>query len=241
MTTRWLKVMLLSMTTAMAAHGSVTKADFGKTPDGTAVDIYTLKSDGIEARIMTYGARVVAIKTADRDGKVGDVVLGYSALDGVPRGQQDLFWRDCGPLWEPHRKGSFTIDGKTYQVPKNNNGNSLHGGTLGFDRLVWQGRAIADGVEMTLVSKDGDQGFPGTLTAHVRYTVHHDALRIDYSMSTDKPTVVNLTNHSYFNLAGEGTGTILERRDDDSRGQVHAGGCGADSDGRAGSGGGNAV
>ncbi len=114
-------------------------------------------------------------------------------------------------------KGAFTIDGKTYEVPKNNNGNSLHGGTLGFDRMVWQGRAIADGVEMTLVSKDGDQGFPGTMTAHVRYTVHHNALRIDYSMTTDKTTVVNLTNHSYFNLAGEGSGTILERRDDDCR------------------------
>ncbi|HMF52908.1 MAG TPA: aldose epimerase family protein, partial [Edaphobacter sp.] len=99
---------------------------------------------------------------------------------------------------------------KTYQIPKNNGENSLHGGTLGFDRLVWKAREIPEGVEMTLVSKDGDQGYPGTLTAHVRYTLHHNALRIDYSASTDKDTVVNLTNHSYFNLGGLGSGTILK-------------------------------
>ena len=209
MTTRWLKVMLLSMTTAMAAHGSVTKADFGKMPDGTAVDIYTLKSDAIEARITTYGARVVAIKTADRDGKVGDVVLGYNTLEEYLADNKTYFGAIVGRYGNRIAKGAFTIDGKTYEVPKNNNGNSLHGGTLGFDRMVWQGRAIADGVEMTLVSKDGDQGYPGTMTAHVRYTVHHNALRIDYSMTTDKTTVVNLTNHAYFNLAGEGSGTIL--------------------------------
>ena len=103
----------------------------------------------------------------------------------------------------------ITIDGKTYHIPKNNGDNSLHGGTVGFDQLVWSAREVAEGVEMTLVSKDGDQGFPGTLTAHVRYSLHHNALRIDYSITTDKATVVNLTNHAYFNLGGIGSGTIL--------------------------------
>lgn len=210
MTMRWLQVMLLSMTTAMAAHGSVTKAEFGKMPDGRAVDIYTLKSDGIEARIMTYGARIVSIKTADRDGKVADVVLGYSAFDGYLADKSTYFGAIVGRYGNRIAHGKFSLDGHEYQLPINNNGNSLHGGKVGFDSLVWEGRAIADGVEMTLVSKDGDQGYPGTLTVHVRYTVHHDALRIDYVVSTDKDTVVNLTNHSYFNLAGDGHGTILD-------------------------------
>jgi aldose 1-epimerase len=209
MTMRWLGVMLLSMTTAMAAHGDVTKATFGTTPDGKTVDIYTLKGDGIEARIMTYGARVVSIKTPDRDGKVANVVLGYSALDGYLEDKTTYFGAIVGRYGNRIALGKFSIDGHQYSVPTNNNANSLHGGTVGFDKLVWQARQIADGVEMTLVSKDGDQGYPGTLTSHVRYTVHHGALRIDYSVSTDKATVVNLTNHSYFNLAGDGKGTIL--------------------------------
>jgi aldose 1-epimerase len=209
MTMRWLKVILLMMTTAMAARGSVTKAEFGKMPDGTTVDLYTLKGEGIEASIMTYGARVVSIKTADRDGKMANVVLGYSALDGYLADKTTYFGAIVGRYGNRIAFGKFSIDGHNYQVPTNNNANSLHGGTVGFDKLVWQGRAIADGVEMTLVSKDGDQGYPGTLTVHVRYTVHHGALRIDYSVSTDKATVVNLTNHSYFNLAGDGKGTIL--------------------------------
>jgi aldose 1-epimerase len=210
MTKRWLRVMLLSMTTAMAAHGAVTKAAFGTTPDGTAVDIYTLKAEGIEARIMTYGARVVSINTPDRDGKMGDVVLGYSALDGYLEDKTTYFGAIVGRYGNRIAFGKFSIDGRQYQIPTNNNANSLHGGTVGFDKLVWQAKTIADGVEMTLVSKDGDQGYPGTLTAHVRYTVHHGALRIDYSVSTDKTTVVNLTNHSYFNLSGDRGKTILD-------------------------------
>jgi aldose 1-epimerase len=201
--------MLLSMTTAMAAHGVVSKTVLGTMPDGTAVDLYTLKGDGIEAGIMTYGARVVSIKTADRNGTMANVVLGYSALDGYLDDKTTYFGAIVGRYGNRIALGKFTLDGHRYQVPVNNNANSLHGGTVGFDKRVWQGRAIADGVEMTLVSKDGDQGYPGTLTTHVRYTVHRNALRIDYSVSTDKDTVVNLTNHSYFNLAGDGKGTIL--------------------------------
>jgi aldose 1-epimerase len=207
---RWLRIMLLSMTTAMAAHGSVTKTAFGTAPDGTAVDLYTLKSEGIEASITTFGARVVSIKTPDRDGKIADVVLGYSALDGYVADKSTYFGAIVGRYGNRIAFGKFSLDGHQYQIPTNNGANSLHGGTVGFDRLVWQGRAIADGVEMTLVSKDGDQGYPGTLTVHVRYTVHHGALRIDYSSSTDKDTVINLTNHSYFNLSGDAKNTILD-------------------------------
>jgi aldose 1-epimerase len=209
MTMRWLKVMLLSMTTAMTAHGLVAKTTLGTMPDGTAVALYTLKSDGIEAGIMTYGARVVSIKTPDRAGKMANVVLGYSALDGYLADKTTYFGAIVGRYGNRIAHGKFSINGHQYQVPTNNNGHSLHGGTVGFDKLVWQAREITDGVEMTLVSKDGDQGYPGTLTTHVRYTVHPNALRIDYVVSTDKPTVVNLTNHSYFALSADGKGTIL--------------------------------
>jgi aldose 1-epimerase len=207
---RWLKVMLLSMTTGMAAHGLVTQTSLGTMPDGTKVELYTLTSEGIEASVMTYGARVVSIKTPDRAGKMANVVLGYSNLDGYLADNKTYFGAIVGRYGNRIALGKFSLHGHQYQVPVNNNANSLHGGTVGFDKLVWQARTVADGVEMTLVSKDGDQGYPGTLTAHVRYTVHPHALRIDYSVSTDKATVVNLTNHAYFALAADGKGTILD-------------------------------
>ena len=210
MTMKWVKVMLLIMATGMTAHGLVTKTALGTTPDGTAVDLYILTSDGIEASIMTYGARVVSIKTPNRAGTMQNVVLGYGALDAYIADKKTYFGAIVGRYGNRIALGKFSIDGKQYQVPTNNNANSLHGGTVGFDQLVWQARAIADGVEMTLVSKDGDMGFPGTLTVHVRYTVHHNALRIDYSVSTDKATVVNLTNHSYFNLSADGKPILNE-------------------------------
>lgn len=202
--------MLLSMTMAAEAHGQVSKAAFGKMPDGTAVDVYTLKSDAVEAKITNYGARIVSIVTADKSGKTGEVVLGYDSLDGYLADKKTYFGAIVGRYGNRIAHGKFTLDGKTYQLPKNNDENSLHGGTVGFDQHIWTAKEVAGGVEMTLVSKDGDQGYPGTLTAHVRYTLHHNALRVDYSMTTDKDTVVNLTNHSYFNLGGAGSGTILD-------------------------------
>ena len=206
---RWVKVILLSMTTAIAAHGAVSKAVFGTTPDGKTVDIYTLKSDLVEARIMTYGARIVSIRTPDRDGKMADVVLGYSALDGYTSDNSTYLGAIVGRYGNRIANGSFKIDGHEYHVPINNNGQSLHGGLIGFDRKIWQAHEVNGGVEMTLVSPDGDQGYPGTLTAHVRYSLLRGALRIDYSITTDKSTVVNLTNHSYFNLSGDPAKTIL--------------------------------
>src|ERR1700729_796681 len=210
MTMRWLKVMLLSMTTGMAAHGLVAKSALGTMPDGTVVDLYTLKSDGIEASIMTYGARVVSIKTADRGGTMSNVVLGYNSLDAYIADKTTYFGAIVGRYGNRIAKGKFSLNSHQYQVPVNNNSNSLHGGTVGFDKLVWQGHAIADGVEMTLVSKDGDMGYPGTLTLHVKYTVSHGALRIDYSATTDKATVLNVTNHSYFNLSADGKPILNE-------------------------------
>jgi aldose 1-epimerase len=201
-------IFLMSMTAA--AQGAVNKASFGKLADGTAVDIYTLKTTGLEVRITNFGARIVSIETPDRAGKVADVALGYDTLDEYVADNKTYLGSIVGRYGNRIAHGSFTIDGKTYNVPKNNGPNSLHGGTIGFDRKVWQAHEVPGGVEFTLVSPDGDQGYPGTLTAHVKYTVHAPGtLRIDYTATTDKPTVVNLTNHTYFNLAGEGHGTIL--------------------------------
>ncbi|MGA8938828.1 MAG: aldose epimerase family protein [Acidobacteriaceae bacterium] len=192
------------------AGASVTKASWGKTANGTAVQIYTIADHDLTVRITTFGARVVSIEAPDRTGKMADVVLGYDNVGQYEKDTSTYFGSIVGRYGNRIAKGTFSIDGKTYHIPLNNNGNALHGGPEGFSTKVWTGTEIPDGVEMTLVSPDGDMGFPGTLTAHVRYTVVGHSLRINYSATTTKPTVVNLTNHSYFNLAGNGKGTILD-------------------------------
>jgi len=204
------------MISALGAHEAsaavaVTKAAWGKLPDGRAIELYTAKNAELEVTFTTYGARIVSLKTKDRDGRMGDVVLGYSSVDGyVAEGAtKTYFGAIVGRYGNRLRGGKFSIDGKPYQVPLNNNGNALHGGPHGFDDQVWTGKQLPDGVEMSLVSRDGDMGFPGTLTVHVRYTLVGSAMHIAYAATTDKATVTNITNHSYFNLAGEGSGDIL--------------------------------
>lgn len=197
---------LLAMGSQMEAK--VTESVFGKMPDGTAVDIYTLKDGALTARIMSYGARVVSLETPDRNGKEADIVLGYDSLapylhDGT------YFGSVPGRYANRIAHAEFSLDGKQYHLIKNDGDNSLHGGPHGYATKVWKGRVIPHGVEFTLVSPNGDSGYPGTLTVHVRYTLEPNALRIDYSATTDKDTVLNLTNHSYFNLSGEGSGNIL--------------------------------
>jgi len=198
--------MVVIADTALA--GQVTSKLFGKMPDGTPVEIYTLKDGPIEARIMTYGGIVVSLKTPDRKGQSADIVLGYDSLEDYLR-DKAFFGGIVGRYANRIAGGTFTLDGKRYSLPKNDGDNSLHGGTRGFDKVVWKGRQIADGVELTYVSKNGEQGYPGTLTVTVRYTLRDNALRIEYSATTDAETIVNLTNHSYFNLAGQGKGDIL--------------------------------
>ena len=191
------------------------KSLFGKTADGTDVYLYTLTNKrGAEVSITTYGARVVTLKVPDRNGKIGDVVLGYDNLDGYMK-DTAYFGSVPGRYANRIAHGKFTLDGKTYTLPLNDGPNSLHGGTKGFDKRVWSARDVstpaADALELTYLSKDGEEGYPGNLTAHVTYTLtQNNELRIEYSATTDKDTVVNLTNHSYFNLAGEGNGDILD-------------------------------
>ncbi len=194
------------------AHAAVTKTAWGKTAAGEAVDLYTLKDAALTVRITSYGAHIVSIEVPDRTGRKADVTLGYKDLNGYLGDKSTHMGAIVGRFGNRIAKGTFTLDGKTYHSPINNNGNSLHGGTVGFDQKVWSAQAIPNGVELTLVSPDGDMGYPGKLTAHVRYTLQDKSLRIEYSATTDKATVLNLTNHTYFNLGGEGSGTILDEQ-----------------------------
>lgn len=203
-----LVIALLLMTSGMNAQ--VTKKSFGKTPDGANVDIYTLKDGPIEAHIITYGGIIQSLSVPDKNGKSADIVLGFDTLNEYVTGNKGYFGAIIGRYGNRIAGGKFELDGKTYQIPQNDGPNALHGGTKGFDKVVWEGKVIPHGVELTYVSADGEMGFPGKLTAVVRYTLVGKDLKIDYSATTDKDTVLNLTNHSYFNLAGEGNGDILK-------------------------------
>ena len=199
---------LIVLTAAALAKTEVARRAFGHTPEGTPVDLYSLKDGKLEVGIMTYGAIVVSLRVPDRKGKLDDVVLGCDSVEKYVA-QTAHFGGIVGRYANRIAHGSFQLDGHTYSIPKNDGDNALHGGIVGFDKAVWEAKQIPGGVELTHVSKDGDQGFPGTLTAHVRYTLSGGALRIEYSATTDKDTVLNLTNHSYFNLAGQGNGEVL--------------------------------
>jgi aldose 1-epimerase len=187
----------------------VERGAFGKLDDGTTIEVFTLKnSKGASAKIITYGGTLTELWVPDRAGKAGDVVLGFDDLKGY-LGDHPHFGGVIGRYANRIAKGKFSIDGQEYTLATNNGPNSLHGGTIGFDRRVWKGEPVSRtkgaAVRLTYVSPDGEEHFPGTLTATVLYTLTEDnALRIEYSATTDKPTAVNLTNHSYFNLSGEG-------------------------------------
>lgn len=195
------------------AKTNVTSQPFGRMPDGTPVEIYTLNDGRVEARIMTYGGIVVSLKVPDRKGNAADVVLGFDDLDGYVANNNNkgtaFFGAIIGRYANRIAHAAFTLDEKKYQLPKNDGDNTLHSGTHGFNNVVWTARAIESGVELTYLSKDGENGFPGNLKTVVRYTLSGGSLRIEYSATTDRDTVLNLTNHSYFNLAGQGKGDIL--------------------------------
>ena len=194
--------------------GSTTKKPFGKTPDGQLVDLYVLTNkSGAEVSISTYGGAVVSIKVPDRNGKLADVVLGYDNVDGYVN-DKSHFGGIIGRYGNRIAHARFVLDGKTYTLAKNNGENTLHGGVKGFDKALWAARILhgkdAQSLELTCLSKDGEEGFPGNLNVRVVYTLKDDnALSIAYVATTDKKTVLNLTNHSYFNLAGQGSGDIL--------------------------------
>jgi len=190
---------------------ATTKADFGKTKEGTPVQIFTLtNAKGMEAKIMTYGGIVVSLKAPDRKGAMADVVLGMDSLKAYEENNSPFFGALIGRYGNRIGHARFSLDGKEYTLEKNDGENSLHGGAHGFNTKVWTPKVLPDGgLELTYVSKDGEGGYPGTLTLVVVYRLtDSNELKIDYAATTDKPTVVNPTNHSYFNLKGAGNGTI---------------------------------
>jgi aldose 1-epimerase len=197
---------------------SIDKQLFGKTDDGTAVDIYTLKNaNGAEARITTYGGIVVSLKMPDRNGKFADIVLGYDSLDGYLKNNGPYMGALIGRYANRIAKGAFKVEKIEYHVAVNNPPNHLHGGLKGFDKVVWTARALrvpnGAALQLTYLSKDGEESYPGNLTVKVIYTLTDaNELKIQYSATTDQRTVVNLTSHSYFNLAGQGNGDILKHR-----------------------------
>jgi aldose 1-epimerase len=196
------------------SSGRIDKMDFGKTPDGQSVELYVLTSGRLRAKIMTYGAIVTELQAPDRRGELTDVVLGFDDLKGYVAGHP-YFGAAIGRVGNRIAGGAFTLDGKTYTLAKNNGPNTLHGGLKGFDKVVWKAEPMTgpDGptVRFSYLSPDGEAGFPGKLAAVVTYTLtNKDELRIDYQATTDRATPVNLTNHSYFNLAGPAAGTILD-------------------------------
>ena len=195
-----------------AAHGAVEEQPFGTTREGKKITLYTLtNSHHMEVRAMNYGAIIVSLRVPDRKGQVADIVLGHDTLEGYFDNSPHLGGL-VGRYANRIANGSFTLDGVKYSLPKNNGPNTLHGGIKGLDQAVWQGTPLKGetGVAFSCLSKDGEEGFPGNLKVKVTYALTEaNELLIDYEATTDKPTVLNLSQHSYFNLAGEGTGDIL--------------------------------
>ena len=203
---------------ALIENRKVTMTEFGKTADGEKVELYTLTNGNATAKVMTYGALLTELHVPDRDGKSGDVVLGFDNLKGYLDGHP-YFGATVGRVANRVAKGAFTLHGKTYTLAKNNGPNSLHGGLKGFDKKVWKAEPGKDShgnpsVKFSTVSPDGEEGYPGTLHVSVTYTLRGDKdsseLVLEYRATTDKATPVNLTNHSYFNLGGPGAGSVLD-------------------------------
>jgi len=191
-------------------------ASFGKTSTGMEVKLYFLRNKhGLEAAVTNFGATLVSLKTPDRHGKLADIVLGYDSVTGYEKGKA-YFGGTIGRYGNRIAGGKFTLDGITYHLATNNGANHLHGGIQGFNKVIWQARPLSSqSLELTYTSKDGEEGYPGTLDVKVTYTLtDNDELRIDYeaALAPGKDTIVNLTNHSYFNLTGNPQNTILDHK-----------------------------
>ncbi len=183
---------------------------FKATIDGKQTDLYVLKNGNMQVDITNYGARIVSIIVPDKNGKPTDVAVGFDAVKPYSEGGDTYFGAIVGRYGNRIAKGKFTLDGKQYTLATNNGPNSLHGGTKGFSRKVWDAHQTSNSsLILSYISADGEEGYPGTLNVQVTYTVSsNNKLKIDYAATTDKPTVLNLTNHCYFNLNGQGSGTI---------------------------------
>ena len=198
----------------MAETPRITKVPFGKTADGAGIDLITLRNlKGVEIRLMTYGGIILSIKTPDRDGVQDDIALGYDTAEKYFK-NGTYFGVLVGRYANRIAKATFALDGKTYTLPANNGVNSLHGGTTGWDQKVWHSEEFQNaggvGTTLSLTSPDGDQGYPGEVKASVKYTLTDDSrLVVDYDATSNAPTVINMTQHTYFNLAGSKANDIL--------------------------------
>jgi aldose 1-epimerase len=197
-------------TSGSAYAGTAVRSEFGKTAEGRTVEAITLTNDkGVTARIISLGASVQSVVLPDRNGQKADVAIGYATLDGYLT-KPEFFGATVGRVANRIAKGRFTLDGKVYQTPVNDGENALHGGTKGFDKVLWDVVKVSNGanpsVTLRYVSPDGDQGYPGALSTTATYALNdRNELSVDYRATTDKPTVVNISNHTYWNLAGEGS------------------------------------
>src|ERR1700730_8429540 len=203
---------VLIMTSCSSPNKQGKSQPFGKTRAGAPAELFALtNSKGMQADIMTYGGILVSLKVPDRSGNLSDVVLGFDSLDGYQSNPAPYFGALIGRYGNRIGGARFTLNGTQYKLAQNNGPNHLHGGLRGFDKVVWKARRPdARSLELTYLSKDGEEGYPGNLTAVVTYTLtENNELKLDYRATTDKDTVLNLTNHSYFNLAGQGEGDVL--------------------------------
>ncbi len=211
----WVMIVFVLITAPHAVSGepSVTRIAWGKDAQGKPVELFTITAKNIEVKLVSYGARIVSVRVPDGKGHMGNVVVGPDSLAGFLENRSSVMGATIGRYANRIGGGEFTLNGTKYSIPKNNGGNALHGGTVGFDRKTWDAEVIPHGVEMSLTSPDGDMGFPGNLVVHVRFTVSehqgNPALVIAYSAETDKPTVVNLTNHAFFNLGDDLTTSVM--------------------------------
>ena len=194
---------------------AIQKQHWGTLGSGETIDLYTLRNEsGIEARITNFGGHLASLKTPDRQGEFGDIVLGFDTLEGYTR-KNPFFGALVGRYANRIAHGEFRLNGKKYTLARNNGENSLHGGLRGFDKVAWQARDIDSragrALELKYLSKDGEEGYPGNLQVTVRYALSDaNELEIDYTATTDKPTVLNLTNHSYFDLSGTFAGDVVD-------------------------------
>jgi aldose 1-epimerase len=207
-------VLVTAAASGVRAVPAVTRARFGVRPDGVEVDLYTIRAGRLEMRAITYGGIIVSLRTPDRTGRLDDVVLGHDTLEGY-LDHSPYLGAIVGRYANRIANGRFSLDGETYRLATNDGAQHLHGGRRGFDKMIWKATPFVlpteSGVSFAHTSPDGTEGYPGTLRASVTYTLtERDELRVEYDASTDRPTIVNLSQHSYFNLAGAGATDVLD-------------------------------